>query len=476
MYLQQILNGISCTFIGEGNPQIDNICCDTSDVKPNSLFFCLEGVKQDGHNFFRKAIGDGAVAIVCQHPLDTKILQIVVDDTRSVMSLAAKNFYGGYVDCMSIIGVVGTNGKTTTSIVLENILCKAGINTAVIGTNGVFFNGQRHPSQLTTPDPIELHSLFKEMYLNKISVVIMEVSAHAIALKKVLGIHFDLAIFTNCSQDHLDFFETMEKYKKTKSSFFCQDYVKNAIVNIDDELGTIISQQLPCITVSTKGNADCVASEIHIKSQESQYLVTIFQQKSLVLTKLSGFFNVQNTLCAIAAAVTLGVGIDCAVQGVEEIAYISGRNQTLMRNDKARIVIDFAHTPDGLHNILGYLQSTTTNQLIVVFGCGGNRDKIKRPIMGQVVSKFANYAILTNDNPRYEDPKVIAQEVADGLTCSYKIILNRSQAIQYALSIAKAGDTIAILGKGAETYQEIRGKKIPYSDLDVVNYLLHSNK
>jgi len=474
MYLQQILNGIECKVIGEGNPQIENLCCDTSKVKPNSLFFCLEGTKHDGHNFFRKAIGDGAVAIVCQHPLDTKVLQIVVQDSREAMSLAAKNFFDGCVDKMRVIGIVGTNGKTTTSVVLDNILNKAGINTALIGTNGVFFNGIKHPSLLTTPDPIELHALFKEMYLNKISVVIMEVSAHAIALKKVQGINFELAIFTNCTQDHLDFFGTMQRYRETKSGFFCQEYVKNAIVNIDDALGFKISSQLPCVTVSSKQQADCYASDVQVLSQQSNYVVNAFGQKAVVNTKLAGAFNVQNTLCALATALTMGVGIDCAVKGIEEVAFVNGRNQTIMRNDGARIVIDFAHTPDGVKNILGYLKSTTKGQLIVVFGCGGNRDKIKRPIMGQSVSLFADFAILTNDNPRFEDPKIIAQEVTDGLTCNYKIILNRSQATEYALSIAKTGDTVAILGKGAETFQEIRGKKIPYCDIDIVNYLLHN--
>ncbi|MBQ8505711.1 MAG: UDP-N-acetylmuramoyl-L-alanyl-D-glutamate--2,6-diaminopimelate ligase, partial [Clostridia bacterium] len=215
-------------------------------------------------------------------------------------------------------------------------------------------------------------------------------------------------------------------------------------------------------------------SDVQVLSQQSNYVVNAFGQKAVVNTKLAGAFNVQNTLCALAAALTMGVGIDCAVKGIEDVAFVNGRNQTIMRNDGARIVIDFAHTPDGVKNILGYLKSTTKGQLIVVFGCGGNRDKIKRPIMGQSVSLFADFAILTNDNPRFEDPKIIAQEVTDGLTCNYKIILNRSQATEYALSIAKAGDTVAILGKGAETFQEIRGKKIPYCDIDIVNYLLHN--
>ena len=248
MYLQQILNGASYSTVGCGNPEITSLSCDTSTVKPGCLFFCLKGSKHDGHDYFRKAIGDGAVAIVCERPLETQALQIVVEDVRSVMSIAAKNFYDSCVDKLKIISIVGTNGKTSTSYVLEAILSKAGYKTAIIGTNGVYFNGQRHRSSLTTPDPIELHYWFRQMYLNNVDVVIMEVSAHAIALRKMQGVLSEVAIFTNFSQDHLDFFRTMDNYSKTKKSFFVPKYVKNVVANVDDELGKEISALLPSAT------------------------------------------------------------------------------------------------------------------------------------------------------------------------------------------------------------------------------------
>ncbi len=383
MYLQQLLNGVCCQIVGVGNPQITSLSCDTSTVKQGSLFFCLKGQKRDGHDFFRKVIGDGASAIVCERPLDTQALQIIVEDARAVMSLVAKNFYDNCVDKLKIISIVGTNGKTSTSYILEAILSKAGYNTAVIGTNGIFFNGQKHYSGLTTPDPIELHYWFRQMYLNKVDVVIMEVSAHAIELKKMQGICAEVAIFTNFSQDHLDFFKTMQNY-----------------------------------------------------------------------------------------ATVLGVDVDTSVNAVKEVNVVNGRNETIIRSDGARVVIDFAHTPDGIHNILSFLKSTTKGRLIVVFGCGGNRDKFKRPSIAEQFSEYADFAVLTNDNPRYEDPKLIAKDVAERLTCKYKVVLNRSQATEFALSIATAVDTVAILGKGAEEYQEIKGKKFPYSDVDVVRNLL----
>ena len=472
MYLQQILNGVSYCLKGNGNPEITSLSCDTSTVKQGCLFFCLKGTKHDGHDFFRKAIGDGAVAIVCERPLETQALQIIVEDVRSVMSIVAKNFYDNCVDKLKIVSIVGTNGKTSTSYVLEAILTKAGHKTAVIGTNGVFFNGQRHKNALTTPDPIELHYWFRQMYLNNVDVVIMEVSAHAIALRKMQGIVSDVAIFTNFSQDHLDFFRTMDNYARTKKSFFVPNYVKNVVANADDELGREIATLLPSATYSVSRQADVQATDIEIGKEQSTYRVEIFGNSAVVKTHLAGIFNIYNTLAAATCASVLGVDIDTITSAIEEVRCVSGRNETLVRSDGARIVVDFAHTPDGIHNILSFLKETTEGKLIVVFGCGGNRDKFKRPLMAEMVSKFADFAVLTNDNPRYEDPKLIARDVSERLTCKYKIVLNRSQATEYALSIATGSDTVAILGKGAEEYQEIRGRKFPYSDVEVVQSLL----
>lgn len=472
MYLQQLLNGVAYQTAGAGNPDISALSCDTSTVKQNCLFFCLKGNKYDGHDFFRKAIGDGAAAIVCDHRLDTQALQIIVDDVRSAMSIAAKNFYGNCADKLKIISIVGTNGKTSTSYILDAILSRAGYKTAVIGTNGIFFNGQRHSVGLTTPDPIELHYWFKQMYLNKIDAVIMEVSAHAIALHKMDGVRSDVAIFTNFSQDHLDFFHTMEEYARVKKSFFAEKFVKNAVTNADDPVGKSLALDLPRVTYSIKSDADVKAFNVNVGKDGCAYTLNAFGQEALVTTKLAGEFNVYNTLAALSCALVLGVDIDTAVLAVKEVSGVSGRNETIIRSDGARIVVDFAHTPDGIKNILSFLKKTTEGNLIVVFGCGGNRDKFKRPLIAETVSAYADFAVLTNDNPRYEDPRAIARDVYERLTCKHKVVLNRSQATEYALSVATGRDTVAILGKGAEEYQEIRGKKFPYSDVDVVRNLL----
>lgn len=472
MYLQQLLNGVAYQTAGAGNPDISALSCDTSTVKQNCLFFCLKGNKYDGHDFFRKAIGDGAAAIVCDHRLDTQAIQIIVDDVRSAMSIAAKNFYGNCADKLKIISIVGTNGKTSTSYILDAILSRAGYKTAVIGTNGIFFNGQRHSVGLTTPDPIELHYWFKQMYLNKIDAVIMEVSAHAIALHKMDGVRSDVAIFTNFSQDHLDFFHTMEEYARVKKSFFAEKFVKNAVTNADDSVGESLALDLPRVTYSIKSDADVKAFNVNVGKDGCAYTLNAFGQEALVTTRLAGEFNVYNTLAALSCALVLGVDIDTAVLAVKEVSGVSGRNETIIRSDGARIVVDFAHTPDGIKNILSFLKKTAEGNLIVVFGCGGNRDKFKRPLIAETVSAYADFAVLTNDNPRYEDPRAIARDVYERLTCKHKVVLNRSQATEYALSVATGRDTVAILGKGAEEYQEIRGKKFPYSDVDVVRNLL----
>ena len=237
-------------------------------------------------------------------------------------------------------------------------------------------------------------------------------------------------------------------------------------------MGREIARLLPSATYSINEQADVNATDVQIDKVASTFQANVFGQQALVTTHLAGQFNVYNTLAAITCASVLGVDIDTITAAVDEVECVAGRNETLIRNDGARIVVDFAHTPDGVHNILSFLKSTCQGKLIVVFGCGGNRDKFKRPLMGETVSKFADFAVLTNDNPRYEDPKLIAQDVSERLTCKYKIILNRSQATEYALSLATGSDTVAILGKGAEEYQEIRGRKSPYSDVEVVRSLL----
>ena len=475
MYLKQIIEGLKCQVVGQGNPQIVNLSCDTSTIQNGSLFFCLKGQQYDGHKLFVKAVGDGAVAIVTEKILDTKVLQIIVEDSRVAMSICAKNFYQSCADKMRLVAIVGTNGKTSTSYVLQNILHKYGTNTAVIGTNGVFYNNRKVECNLTTPDPILLHKLFCDMYQSGVKTVVMEVSAHAIALGKVFGLHFDVAIFTNFSQDHLDFFKTMQRYADVKSSFFCDEYVTNAVVNTDDQLGKQICNKVASVGYGLQCGQDCRIENVVEQGGVTTFDLCLFDNPALAQTKLAGKFNLYNILAASTAAHLMGVPIETIATAIAEVDHIDGRNQTITRSDGAKIVVDFAHTPDGVNNILCYLKGVCNGQLIVVFGCGGNRDKFKRPLMAEVVSKYADFAIVTNDNPRNEDPRIIAQDIVARLGCNHKVILNRSQATEFALSLAGCQDIVAILGKGCECYQEIKNKKYPYSDVETVIKLLGQN-
>ena len=475
MYLKQIIEGLKCQVVGQGNPQIVNLSCDTSTIQNGSLFFCLKGQQYDGHNLFVKAVGDGAVGIVTEKILDTKVLQIIVEDSRVAMSICAKNFYQSCADKMRLVAIVGTNGKTSTSYILQNILHKYGTNTAVIGTNGVFYNNRKVECNLTTPDPILLHKLFCDMYQSGVKTVVMEVSAHAIALGKVFGLHFDVAIFTNFSQDHLDFFKTMQRYADVKSSFFCNEYVTNAVVNTDDQLGKQICNKVASVAYGLQCGQDCRIENVVEQGVVTTFDLCLFDNHALAQTKLAGKFNLYNILAASTAAHLMGVPIETIATAIAEVDHIDGRNQTITRSDGAKIVVDFAHTPDGVNNILCYLKGVCNGQLIVVFGCGGNRDKFKRPLMAEVVSKYADFAIVTNDNPRNEEPRIIAQDIVARLGCNHKVILNRSQATEFALSLAGCQDIVAILGKGCECYQEIKNKKYPYSDVETVIKLLGQN-
>jgi UDP-N-acetylmuramoyl-L-alanyl-D-glutamate--2,6-diaminopimelate ligase len=476
MHLSELLNGLCYEIIGDSDITVASLSCSTTTVKPLCMFFCLVGERVDGHDLYRKVVGDGAIAIVCQKKLDTKVTQIVVDNSRAFMAEVAKRFYHNAAEKMKIVSVVGTNGKTSTTYLLDAIFTKAGYKTGVIGSNGIFINGHHHDSALTTPDPIELHSYFYQMYLDGVQVVFMEMSAHAIFHKKCQSLVSDVAVFTNLTQDHLDFFRDLGSYAAVKKSFFSKQFIKAAVVNIDDQLGQEIARDadVPVFTYGYDTAADFTASNLVANESGISYEVNAGAESALVSYKLSGKFNMYNTLAATAAARLFGIPLPVIVEGLSEVDYIDGRNQTILRSDGVKIVVDFAHTPDGIVNILSYLKDVCTGRLIVVFGCGGNRDKYKRPLMAEAVSQYADFAIVTNDNPRFESPTAIVGDITPQLIVAHKVILNRSQATDFALSIAKAGDTVAVLGKGAERYQEIKGRKYPYSDLEVIHRLIYN--
>lgn len=480
MQLSELLSGINYIDVkGNTDLNISSLSCDSRRVKKDGLFFCLEGTQTDGHIFAHKAVADGAVALVCGRDVnlaDDSVCRIIVSDTRAVMSKMAKTFFHSACDLLNIISVVGTNGKTSTTYLLDAILKETGEKTAVIGSNGVWIGERRIKSALTTPDPIDLHELFYKIHLNKIRYVIMEVSAHAIALKKMEGVTSDIAVFTNLSQDHLDFFKNMQTYAAVKESFFDKKYVRVGVINADDELGMKIlkNADLSMISYGCENPADVFASDFEGSEKGISYTLGLCGETKRVSYSLKGKFNMYNTLAASAAARLYGIKADVIAQGISKVKSIDGRNETFFMKSGARVVVDFAHTPDGVENILSYMSSTGKKggRLIVVFGCGGGRDKFKRPLMGKAVAKYADLAIVTDDNPRFEDSFSIFRDIVAGLKENYEIIQNREDAIFHALNQAGAADTVAILGKGAERYQEIKGRKYPFYDIEVVHRFL----
>ena len=460
--------------IGAGNPDITDISMDSNAVSKGSLFVCINGGNYDGHDFIRQVKDYGGLAAVVERPLDTSLIQIVVDDARAALSEIAAAFYGHADKKMKLIGVLGTNGKTTTTHLITSILTGAGVKCGLIGTLGVFYGDKFRESSLTTPDPIELHKTLAEMYDSGIEAVIMEVSAHAVYLKKVCGLDFEIGVFTNLTQDHLDFFKDMENYKNAKVSFFKNNFCKYIVSNSDDNVGREIATTIKSggriLTYGIENPADVFAIDINENSTETTFVLNLFDVIYDVKLNLIGRYNVYNALAAATACALYGISPEKVVEGVENLKGVSGRLECVYDGDFS-VYVDYAHTPDGLLKSLSTLKSHTENRLICLFGCGGNRDEKKRPIMGRISGEIADFTVLTSDNPRFEEPMDIIWQIEQGIkekTDAYVIIQERADAIKYALDMAKKGDTILLAGKGCEKYQDVFGIKRPFSDKDSV--------
>ena len=479
MKLFSLIKNINCRTFGTTNLSITGIYHHDTEVKENGLFFCLRGTRVDGNNYIFSAIKNGAVAIVTEQEIPNlkNITQVVVKNARESMSLIACQFFGNPANKLKIVGVTGTNGKTSISTMLFSVLSNMNKKVALIGTNGIIIDKQKYESKLTTPDPIDLQRFFSIMVKKHIEYVFMEVSAHAIDLFKIEGFRFEQIIWTNLTEDHLDYFKTMDNYFKTKLKIFNAKYTKNAIINIDDPYGKEIikSIKIPFITYSinednnksiTNSIQNIIAKNITQKNYKYSYQL---ENDVLINLQLSGKFNISNSLATIASLKLFGFSDLIISNQIEKIQPIEGRFN-IYNIDGVIVVIDFAHTPDGLYNALETCKEIAlNNKIICVFGCGGNRDKEKRKIMGKIASNSANFSIITSDNPRFESEEDIAKDIESGFEKNnYKIVLDRTTAIKNAISISKCGDLVLIAGKGAEKYIDKRGEQIPYSDYDVI--------
>jgi len=466
MKLFSLLKNINCRVFGNCAIDISGLYHKDTEVKEGGLFFCLRGTKVDGTNFVCSAIKNGAVAIVCEQEIANirNVTQIIVKNAREAMSLIACKFYGFPAEKLKLIAVTGTNGKTTITNMLASVLKKANKKVAIIGTNGVFFKGNKFETNMTTPDPIEFQKYLALMVKNKIEYVCIEVSAHALDLHKIDGMKFQIAIFSNLTEDHLDYFKTMDKYFLAKAKLFSKKYAKSAVLNLDDEYSKLLieSINLPYVTYSIKSEADYLGENINMQNNQQEFLLN---GKHKILLNMLGKFNVSNALAAIATLSLLNISKDDITCGLAEIEEVPGRFNSYILNGIIAI-IDYAHTPDGLKNILLAAKELAGDcKLFSVFGCGGNRDMQKRKIMGEISGEIADFSIITTDNPRFEIAQNIANDIAVGFKNeNYLIELDRATAINRAVSMASIGDVVVIAGKGAENYIEENGVKIPYSD------------
>ena len=466
-----------------GECQINALSQDSREKKEGALFFCVRGSRFDAHDFAEDAIKNGAVALVVERKLEhINVPQVIVSDVRAAMGLMASKFFGDPASKLKIVGITGTKGKTTTSYFVKSILDAAGIKNGVIGTTGSIVGDEKLEAKLTTPDPIDLHRMLSYMFKMGAEVVCMEVSAHAIDMKRITGIQFEAACYTNFSQDHLDYFDNMQTYFDTKKRFITSEQVKNLAINADDKSSDTIMSELkvPFSSYGISANADIFARDIEINDEGVSFMLSLWNEQWYpVHINMMGTFNVYNSLAATAISLILGIKPEFIVKGIENVRVVPGRAEVLETSTPYKVILDYSHSPAALENILRAVKSFTKHNLILLFGCGGDRDHQKRPIMGNIAGKLADFTIITSDNPRTEEPMKIIREIEDGIKSTegkYVLIENRREAIRYALDISKEGDVVILAGKGDETYQEIQGQKHYFNEKNIVSEILYEKK
>ncbi|MBR4073510.1 MAG: UDP-N-acetylmuramoyl-L-alanyl-D-glutamate--2,6-diaminopimelate ligase [Clostridia bacterium] len=452
------------------NTEIKGLTSDSRQVESGYVFVCINGPLSDGHNYAASALEKGAVIIVAERDLGF-FNQIIVDNTREVFAKMCAAWFGNPADSLKIIGVTGTNGKTSVTYMLKSILEQTGAKVGLIGTIQNMIGERVIEAKNTTPGVYELNALFAEMLKEGCTYAIMEVSSHALDQDRVYGINFESAIFTNITQDHLDYHLNMENYLAAKKKLFYM--CKTAIINIDDPYSKQLISGLNCeiITYSTGNDSTYSAKGIQYKPASVEYELLGKDSLNHIKVNTGGRFTVYNSMCAIIAAVNLGVSIADAASALLGLSGVKGRAEVVPTGRDFTVIIDYAHTPDGLKNILSTFRECQKNRLIVLFGCGGDRDKTKRPIMGSVAVYNADYVIVTSDNPRSEEPAAIIADILEGTTGTnkpVKVIENRIEAINYAISIAAPDDIIVLAGKGHETYQILKDRTIHLDEREVV--------
>jgi UDP-N-acetylmuramoyl-L-alanyl-D-glutamate--2,6-diaminopimelate ligase len=444
--------------------EVSGLAYSSRSVVPGTLFFCVPGFRADGHDFAPDAVARGAVALVCQRPLGLGVPEVLVDDVRAAMGPAAVRFYGDPTAELDVVGVTGTNGKTTTAFLVRHLLEAGGRQTGLLGTVKRVVGGVEEEVERTTPEAIDLQATFRAMLDGGDRACAMEVSSHALELGRVAGIRFACRIFTNLTQDHLDFHETMEAYFAAKRRLFEETGL--SVVNIDDEYGRRIAAEVDCVTFGVEREADYRARDVEFDLMGSRFVCETPEGELRLRSPLPGLFNVQNGLGAVAAARSLGVTGETIAAALPEFGRVPGRFEPVDEGQDFGVLVDYAHTPEALENVLRAAREVTQGRLHVVFGAGGDRDRGKRPLMGAAARRLADRVLVTSDNPRSEEPEAIVDAIMEGAGPEAERETDRRRAIARAIETAAPGDVVVIAGKGHEQGQEFEnGRKEPFDDV-----------
>ncbi|MEI6891367.1 MAG: UDP-N-acetylmuramoyl-L-alanyl-D-glutamate--2,6-diaminopimelate ligase [Pontiella sp.] len=468
---------------GEGNPEIKGIAYDSRTVKPGWLFVAVTGQQVDGAEFITQAVSKGAQVVVSEYALNlgAGVVHVQVENARRAMAEISNIYYGDLSRSMTVVGVTGTNGKTSTSYMIRDILRTAGLNPGLLGTVAYEIGNRVIPASRTTPEAPEIHALFQQMKAAHCKAVVMEVSSHALALQRVHRIDFNVGVFTNLTQDHLDYHHDMETYFNVKAEFFQgleKRHDHSFVINIDDPWGRKLLEQKKMkddvVTYGFHEEAAVVALNARLDAAGTRFEVVTPWGNASIQLHLLGRFNIHNALAALAAGGLCGVDLPTMVRALENIETIPGRLELIPNRKSKKVFVDYAHTDDALKNVLNTLREICKGKLIVVFGCGGNRDQGKRLKMGQVAAELADYSIVTSDNPRKEEPAAIAADIVKGFAESteFEVVLDRREALEKAIRRVGRKDVLLIAGKGHEISQEFNGTIIPFDDREIVREII----
>ena len=482
---------------GETSGEVSGVCFSADRCKQGSLFVAITGLKSDGHDFISEAITHGAQFIVYEKdlPLPSEVTAIKVSDSRRALGILAKNFFGNPSGNLVLVAVMGTNGKTTITYLLESILKESGFKCGVLGTVNYRYNNKIYPAPNTTPESYEMQKILRDMTDDSITHVIAEVSSHAVDLKRVDDCDFDLGIFTNLTRDHLDYHLTMENYFQAKKRFFAEIlpqskkvHLQKMVINADDKWGKRILQEvsLPALPYGIESDSSIRAENYELSLTGIKAQINLAGETISIDSPLIGKFNLYNILAAIGAAFILRIPHPVIKRGIESLSNVPGRLEKVASPDGINVFVDYAHTDDALRRVLQCLSELKKKRIITVFGCGGNRDRGKRPLMGEAAASYSDLTIITSDNPRLEDPLAIIAEIETGIDSSriqktapeklqlkngthgYTVIPERRKAIETAMNTAQNGDIVLIAGKGHEDYQILGTEKLPFDDRVVV--------